>query len=170
MRTVAPLLRKLLREQRWSLSFGALMLFLFVALGTYLYTTFGDMNQIVLDRVSPQLVAGFLGGLAGGASPLETWLITLFVHPMVFTVFSVVVVAVSSRSLAGEIDRGTVDVLLACPVPRWALVLSSVIFLELAVTGLTLVCLAAMWTGLSVGEIEAPQSLHRFLLVGLSLW
>lgn len=169
MRLLLVLLRKVVYEQRWTLFLCLLMVGIFTTLGTYLYTTFGDTSMAAMSRISPQLVTGLFGGLFGGLSPLEAWLMTLFAHPLVLTLFSVVVIAISSRSLAGEIDRGTIDLLLSCPVPRWQPVIAAGLMLLLALAAMTAVVWWAMGLGMALGGIEPPASLAAFRWVAVNL-
>lgn len=162
--------RKILREQRFTLLSCFALLGLFFTLGTYLYTTFGHLSMQALTELSPELLQALLGGMLGGIDPLETWLVTLFVHPLVLTLYSVVAVAVAARSLAGEIDRGTVDLVLSCPVARWQMVVSASAVMLLSHAVMTLIVWRAMLFGLELGDIDPPASLPAFRLVALELF
>jgi ABC-2 type transport system permease protein len=146
------------------------MLGVFFTLGTYLYVTFGDTSMEALSRLSPELVTGIFGGLFAGVEPLEAWLLTLFLHPLVITLFAVATIAVAARSLAGEIERGTLDLLLAWPVPRSTLVLAAAATIQLVQGVMIATLLGAMRLGLAIGAIEPPASLGRFLWVTANLW
>lgn len=167
---LAHLIGKILREQRFTLSLCCLFLGLFFTVGTYLYTTFGQLTMEAMSRFSPEMLQGLFGGLLGGIDPLETWLVTLFVHPLVLTLFSVVAVAVTTRSLAGEIDRGTIDLLLSCPLPRRHLVLATTLVTLLAHLVMTGVVWLALHLGMELGSIEPPASLAAFRWVALNLF
>jgi ABC-type transport system involved in multi-copper enzyme maturation permease subunit len=164
------LIRKQLHELRWAMLLCWAMLVVFFVFGTYLYRTFGDTSAAAMARLSPQLVMGMFGGLLGGLDQLELWLMTLYLHPLVLTLFSAATIALASRGLAGEIERGTLDLLLACPVPRGALVAATSIAILLVQGILTGSALVAMRVGLAIGDIEPPDGLDRFLLVALNLW
>lgn len=170
MTLLAALVRKILREQRWTLALCCLFIGLFFTLGTYLYTTFGQLSMEAISRFSPELLQGMFGGLLGGIDPLETWLVTLFVHPLVLTLYSVVAVAVTSRSLAGEIDGGTIDILLSCPIPRWKLVAATTIVTMGAHVAMTLVVWLSLRLGMMIGDIEPPESLSELRWVAVNLF
>lgn len=164
------LARKILREQRWTLLFCFVLLGVFFTIGTYLYTKFGDLSMEAMTDLSPELMQTLLGGMLGGIDPLETWLVTLFIHPLVLTLYSVVAVAITARSLAGEIDRGTIDLVLSCPVPRWQLVVSTTAVMLLSHAVMTLIVWRALLFGLELGAIDPPESLPAFRLVALNLF
>ncbi len=170
MRVLALLFRKILLEQRATLMFCHALAALFVGLGSYLFVTFGEMNVEVMTRLSPELISSMFGGLLAGLTPLDQWLVTLFVHPLVMTMFSVLLVAVAARTLAGEIDRGTIDVLLACPVARWQLVAALVLYVLVVLTTMTLVVWTCMHVGLGIAELDPPDPVAPYRWVLLNLW
>ena len=170
MRVVLLLLRKVLREQRFTLLFCYVVATVFFTVGAYLFVTFGETNVDALGQVSPELISGIFGGLLGGLTPLDTWLLTLFTHPLVMTLCSVLVIATTSRSLAGEIDRGTVDLLLSCPVARWQPVAAVVMFLLVALTIMMALLWGSMHVGFRIGEIEPPSRLPAFGWVAVNLF
>jgi ABC-type transport system involved in multi-copper enzyme maturation permease subunit len=85
------------------------------------------------------------------------------------TLFSVAIVALTSRSLAGEVDRGTVDLLLACPVPRSLLVLACIAALSLV----TALFVSVVWWGMRLGlwlaGIDAGHLYPALYRVGANL-
>jgi ABC-type transport system involved in multi-copper enzyme maturation permease subunit len=167
---VLVLVRKQLWELRWALLFGWAMLVVFFVFGTYLYRTFGDTSAEAMARLSPQLVMGMFGGLLGGLDQLEMWLMTLYLHPLVLTLYAALTVALASRALAGEIERGTLDLLLACPVPRGSVVVAAALAIFLVQAAMTASTLVAMRVGLAVADVAPPDSVGRYGWVALNLW
>ena len=139
-------------------------------LGSYLFRTFGDTNVEIMSRVTPELLIGLFGGLFGKLTPLESWLLALYVHPLLLTLLSIVVVAICSRSLVAEIDRGTIDLLLSCPVARWKLVLATLVVVQVALVLLVLTVLTAMRLGLVLAGVALPESWPLFSWVTVNLW
>ena len=170
MKILWLLVLKVLREQRMTLAFCFVLLGVFFTVGVYLFVTFGDMQTQALSKISPQLIASMFGGLLGTMTPLETWLITLFAHPLVWMLHSVLIVAVATRSLAGEIDRGTVDVLLAYPVARRQLVTATLIVLVACLMLFGLELWLCMKLGFRIAGLEVPESLPAFRWVSLNLF
>ncbi len=169
MRMLLVLVGKIVSEQRFVLLFCFTLLGVFFTLGTYLFAPFGDTSMDMLSRVSPELLSGLFGGLFGSLTPLETWMMTLFTHPFVLTLFSVVVISVATRSLAGEVDRGTIDLLLSYPVARWQPVAACVVVLLGALLLQTLVLWLSFRAGLEIGGIEIPESLGSLRWVAANL-
>jgi len=62
-----------------------------------------------------------LGVDSSGAGVSEIAFAIAWSHPIVLTLLSAHAIMVCTRVLAGEVERGTVDVLLALPVSRWRL-------------------------------------------------
>src|SRR5262249_5371632 len=89
----------------------------------------------------------FFGGSPQGMDFLSTYLSIAFTHPLVLLVLCVFSIAVASNALAGEIERGTIDVLLATPVTRLQFALASGAAFA---AGLGLLLLAH-WAGLRLG-------------------
>ncbi|HVS62424.1 MAG TPA: ABC transporter permease subunit [Thermoanaerobaculia bacterium] len=170
MRVFLRLVAKLLHELRLAVILAWAMLGIFFTLGSYLYVTFGDTTIDSLSRLSPELVTGIFGGLFAGVDPLEAWLLTLFLHPLIITLLAAATIAIAARSLAGEIERGTLDLLLAWPVPRPTLVLAAAAAIQLVQIAMVTTLWWAMRLGLVIGGIEPPDSLGRFVWVAVNLW
>jgi ABC-2 type transport system permease protein len=71
-----------------------------------------------------------------------------YVHPLMQTLFCIWAIGRAAGAIAGEIDRGTMELLLAQPLPRYRVVLA-----HLCVDGLTIpmLCLS-LWAGTSFGS------------------
>jgi ABC-2 type transport system permease protein len=70
-----------------------------------------------------------------------------YVHPLMVTVFCVWAIGRAAGAIAGEIDRGTMELLLAQPLARWRLILAHLL---LDVVTIPLLCLA-LWAGNGIG-------------------
>ncbi len=167
--TLVVIVRKLAAEILRILVAIGLLLSVFFVLGTYLFVDFGDMNQMAISRMSPEMIAGIFGGVLQGLEPLELWLVTLLLHPFLLTLLTVAVIAIATRSLAGEIDRGTIDVLLSYPIPRWHLPLAAALVQFFAVTTLVGVALGSVGLGLRLAGLEL-SSWPAFAWVAFNLW
>ena len=121
----------------------------------------------ILTRVAPEPgQAGFLAPLAamipkqilammGGELALASARGVIafgYVHPFLLTLLSAWTIRVTSAALAGELGRGTMDLLAARPVPRPAHVLSAWL---VTVAGLSILALAA-WAGSAIGVQLRP--------------
>ncbi len=99
----------------------------------------------MMARVPPQLLA--IAGSDMGALTPGGFLGIGYGHPFIFLLLIAWAVRVSSGALAGEIGRGTMDLLAARPVPRWQHVVAA----YLAVAAGVAVLAAAAWAGTAIG-------------------
>ena len=82
-----------------------------------------------------------------------------YVHPLVQTIFCIWAIGRASGAIAGEIDRGTMELLLAQPLPRYRLVLAHLLVDAITIPTLCLF----LWTGTClgtwiVGEIKPEET------------
>jgi ABC-2 type transport system permease protein len=70
-----------------------------------------------------------------------------YVHPLMQVVFCVWAIGRASLAIAGELDRGTMELLLAQPVPRWSVVAAHLLT---DVIVIPLLCLS-LWAGTALG-------------------
>ena len=118
--------------------------------------------MFILTRVAP--APGELGFLATVATMVPKQLLAMaggelafasargviafgYVHPFFLTMLSAWTIRVTASALAGELGRGTMDLLAARPIPRSAHVLAAWLA---TVGGLGILVLAA-WTGTAIG-------------------
>ncbi len=172
------LVRKLLRDVRPSLFAVGTLLLLFQAL-------WAKITQRIVGEIAP-----FLGVLTGGKTDsLKNFATVLFagpgkviqtliggetiqldnamdmlsigyVHPLMQTVFCIWAVGRAAGAVAGEIDRGTMELLLAQPLARYRLILAHLCVDLLTIPALCLCLWAGNWLGYwLVGPIhvEVPE-------------
>ncbi|MBL8800099.1 MAG: ABC transporter permease subunit, partial [Planctomycetia bacterium] len=70
-----------------------------------------------------------------------------YVHPLMQTIFCIWAVGRASGAIAGEIDRGTMELLLAQPIPRWRLIVAHFCVDWLVIPLLCLSLWAGNWLG-----------------------
>jgi ABC-2 type transport system permease protein len=148
---------KTLRETRRALAWWALGLVALVALMVSVYPSVRDnpgLNKLVQDY--PQAVKGFVafGGQVDYASApgyLGSELFA-FVVPLLLIVAAI---GAGARAIAGEEERGTLDLLLANPLSRRRLVLEKLAALAVELTLLALV----LWVALLVGTNAAGMDI-----------
>ena len=85
-----------------------------------------------------------------------------FLHPFFLALCSAWVIRVGAGSLAGEIGRGTMDVLASRPVPRWALVATAAIAIGVGLA----VIVSVAWTSSSIGLRLRPS----LGITGADIW
>jgi ABC-2 type transport system permease protein len=74
-----------------------------------------------------------------------------------------VVIATTSRVTAGEIERGTADLLLTLPVRRSEVYISATLFWLLASLLLSMCPLVGLWIGISIFETKEVVFIVRFV-------
>lgn len=94
-------------------------------------------------RTQPEFVA--LSGLAG-------YLSLGFSHPIYFVLTSTVLIALITRSLAGELESGAVQIALARSVSRSAIYVSRLLAVALAIISISVITFAGMVAGILVGK------------------
>lgn len=126
----------------WAIGSAALAAFYLA-----LYPALGDMGQMqaLIDAMPAEIRAVFMQegmdlGTPAGYLNMELF---SFVLPLVVAGYGV---AVGSAAIAGEEERGTLDLLLANPVPRWRIVVEKCLAL---VVGMVVV-VVSMWIGLAL--------------------
>ncbi len=104
-----------------------------------------DINQM-LEMAPKELMAAFVGELTDMTSPTGylNSQIFFFLGPLLLIIFAL---GQGSAALAGEEERGTLDLLLANPVSRARVVAEKLA----ALVTMTLILAAALWAGLALG-------------------
>lgn len=146
-RRTAALVGRLWRQHRVALLTMAVGLAVFELVITRVAPTPGEVGFLSgLFAMLPPQVAAMAGGELALASPRGV-IAFGYLHPFFLALFSAWTIRVASGALAGEIGRGTMDLLAARPVPRSAHVLAAWVMIAagLAVLG------GAAWTGTAIG-------------------
>jgi ABC-2 type transport system permease protein len=150
----------------------------------YVLPTFSAQFSSQMLRVEflRNVIQAMLGtDLAEGVGP-QLFVAIAWVHPVVLALVWAHAIIVCTRVPAGEVDRGTIDVLLGLPVSRWGLYLSETV--GWLVSGIVLLVLGA--AGNAVGTLlvadtslrpEPPRvalvvinQLCLYLAVGAAAW
>jgi ABC-2 type transport system permease protein len=144
-------LRHTIRQVRRPLGVLTLAVGAFCYLVLFASTSFtGQAPNIPFLRSPPKAVTAFLGGSADFFHPAG-WLATGMMHPVMLALLTAAALLVSAGSVAAEIERGTIDLVLTRPVGRLPFLLAKALASILAVT-------AAQAGGL-VGVLAARQTI-----------
>ncbi len=157
---ITTLVRKLLRDVRLGLIIVALLLGAFqclwarvtrsVSLDLWSYLAalvpFEELQKKIFEGPG-KIVQTLIGGETIDFRHLQDMLSIGYVHPLTQTILCVWAIGRAAGAVAGEIDRGTMELLLAQPITR-----SSVILAHLVVDALTIpvLCLS-LWAGTCLG-------------------
>lgn len=166
MSVVFALVRKNMLDSRWLLAicssalFGLCWLFVYVA------------HRIELSiQNATRSPMGMLRGLGGSSMDFSTAAIEMafWNHPFVLLIFAIWAISRGSISVAGEIEKGTMDLVLSRPVGRSAFLAAQVLT---AILGLVIMA-AAMMAGNLVGShyhtLIAPASASTLAKPALNL-
>lgn len=183
------LVRKLLRDIRVAWLIAAVLLFLFQLLWSRITSRVTQeilpamqalgmqlplLQAILMGRDAlGQLVQSIIGGESIALDRPADMLSIAYVHPLVLTILCIWALGRAANAIAGEIDRGTLELLLAQPIRR-----TQVILAHLSVDAIVFPFLAAvMWTGtyfgtswmglqeLEMGRIDPTRFLPALLSV-----
>jgi ABC-2 type transport system permease protein len=163
------LVRKLLRDLRWALLVTALLLGLFQVLWAKVVERIvGDLaplieslaqlggttletirNEVIFKGPAGKAIRTLIGGEQVNLDRAMDLLSIGYVHPLMVVIFCIWGVGRAAGALAGEVDRGTMELLLAQPLPRSRLVVAH--FLLDAIT-IPLLCLG-LWAGNGIGAL-----------------
>jgi ABC-2 type transport system permease protein len=168
------LLRKLLRDLRVPLLVVALLLCAFQCLWAKITDRISNdlMDKLLWlgagRNVSPQeieatifegpgkIMRTMMGGEMISLFNTADMLSVGYVHPLMLTVFCIWAIGRASGAIAGEIDRGTMELLLAQPVPRYRVVLTHFGVDLLTIPILCLSLWAGNWLGIHLFEVRQP--------------
>jgi len=98
-----------------------------------------------------------------GEVSMTVLLAVCFTHAMVLMLSWAVVIATTSRVTAGEIERGTADLLLTLPVTRVEIFVSTSVVWVIASLLLAVCPMIGLWLGLQVFETEEAVVIGRYL-------
>ena len=159
------ILRKTLRGHRLALvSLGLALMGLGVLIPST-FNTFGGGGEDLIHQM-PRGVQAFLktqGDLLPILGP-EGYVAIGYRHPIYIVVIAAFTIAAVS-TLAREIEKGTVFLLLARPLPRYHLVLAKGAGLLVGLVALLGAALAGTALGVTITDLGQPVRLSRFLLI-----
>jgi ABC-2 type transport system permease protein len=157
MNALFSLIRKNLLESRWML--GALVLALFWLSWAFVFAT----------RKTEESAGEVLGGarmrmfraMGGPAMDFSTGAIemTYWKHPIFILMFSLWAIARGSGSVAGELERGTMDLVMSRPVSRTSFVASQMAVGLIGIVLMVAAMVAGNLAGTRYNTLESPPSL-----------
>ena len=158
MTAFLSLVRKNLLESRWML--GSLTLALFWLSWLFVHVAY-RIEKSIREEMGGGGASRMLRGLGGSSMDFSTGAIEMafWNHPFILLMFSLWAIARGSASVAGELERGTMDLVMSRPVSRTSFVASQV---AVGLIGMVLM-VAAMLLGNLAGTrfntLESPPSL-----------
>jgi ABC-2 type transport system permease protein len=166
---------KILRDLRWPLLLVGLLLFLYQLLWAKIVDrVIGELlpaftPHIPMDLIKRKLFEGpgkllqnLIGGEGIGLDKALDLLSIGYVHPVTQTIFSMWAIGRGSGALAGETDRGTMELLLAQPIPRRQVVLTHLAVDLITIPALCASVLLGTLIGTSAFGLRDEAEVHRF--------
>lgn len=171
MRVFVTLIKKGLLDGRWMLGLSSVALFglswLFVLVAGRIETTIASAQA---EGRAPRM--GMLRGMGGSAMDFSTAAIQMafWNHPFVILTMAIWVIARGSAAVGGELERGSMDIILSRPVSRTTYLVSQT---AAALLGLAML-IAAMILGNIVGgrvvHLENPVPFRVLLKPAINLY
>lgn len=145
----------------------------FALLLAYIFQAFGGLEGLgqLVDLV-PETMRALLQAQGGLATSIDGWLAGGYRHPVFLVAISAFMIGTSSRVVAGEVERGTILLILARPLIRWRFLLGKTGAIILGLMVVLFLSWAGTWTGvLIIGESSATDFavLLRVLFNALAL-
>lgn len=155
---------KVLRDLRWPWTGAAFLLILFEGfwvkitdrvtnevipgIARKLAQTFSvqDLLKIVFDG-SGKLFQAVLGGESIDVSQTSDLLSVGYVHPLPTTILMIWALGRGASAIAGELERGTMELLVAQPIARWKIITSQMMVDLVTIPGLAMCMLLGTWLG-----------------------
>lgn len=111
--------------------------------------------QLLQLRFIRTIVQALLGTDLGEVIGPETVVAFAWVHPVVLAITWTLAIVLCTRVPAGEVDRGTVDVLLGLPVSRWSVYLAETFVF--AAAGIVMIALGLLGHRLGLMSVAPAQ-------------
>ena len=149
----------------WGLALGALG-GLYVAI----YPVFADQPGVeqVINSMPQEMKDLFGFGESTGFESVEAFLATEMLNFIVPLALSFFPILVASSALAGAEEDGTIDVLLANPLPRWQLVVGRFLAAAILLLGILAIMGFLMWITALVADVDL--SVGSAAAGSLNLW
>ena len=152
-----PFFLSALKSHRSTALIWGAFAFAFAVLVMYLYPTFENMALDYLELMPEQLLraVGLEGIIAGGGFTLELYVTSEFLGwwPVVVTIYAIFTMG---GTVAHEVDKGTMDLLLSQPLRRYQVVSSKFVVFVLGLAFIQLISFAGLIVGLLLIDTTAP--------------
>lgn len=175
---------KVLRDLRWPWVGAAFLLVLFE--GFWVKITDRVTNEVIpsiLKKISAKdlftilfegsgkLFQAVLGGESIDISRTADLLSVGYVHPLPQTILMIWALGRGASAIAGELERGTMELLVAQPIPRWKIITSQLMVDLVTIPGLACMMLFGTWLGTEVVPLpNADLGLYwRAVVLAISL-
>ncbi len=156
MTVALALIRKNLIDSRWMLAAIAPSLFGL----TWLFVHIAHRIEAGMREMGGGRSAGMLRGLGGSSMNFSTAAIELafWNHPFVVLLFAIWAIARGSGAVAGEIEKGTMDLVMSRPVARPVFLVAQVASAAIGILALAASMIAGNLVGTRYNTLETPAT------------
>jgi ABC-2 type transport system permease protein len=126
----------------------------------------GGMGQLI--DLLPDAVRGFVGSSELDLLTPNGMLAVAYNHPLTKLMLSVFAVGLAANAIAGELQKGTLDLVLARPIRRYRLLLGSGLTLLVVACALGGVMLLGTFIGAQMSDIAAEVQWESFGFLALN--
>jgi ABC-type transport system involved in multi-copper enzyme maturation permease subunit len=153
------MLRRTLIGQRVGIGAVSVGLFAISLIIVHTFRALGGAEVIeAFFEMLPDGIKALLRAQGGIATDAEGYLAADYRHPLYLVAIGAYVVGASVGAVAREIERGTVLMLLAAPIPRWRYLAAKVGALAVGVVVIALASWAGTWVGLLMTGLEGVRA------------
>ncbi len=156
----AALFRKTAHEHRWATLITAVTMAAFAIVIVHAFASIPwEMTHVWLEIPwIARLLQALTGARLDEVLSINTLGAFAFVHPFLLAVVWGYIVMSATRTVCGEIDRGTADLLLALPLSRWRVYISVSLWVFLCCP----IFMACLWYGIWVGDrtTDLPEDMR----------
>jgi ABC-2 type transport system permease protein len=138
------------------------------ALGALYAALYPSMSKLLEEYVqqAPESMQRWLGDIQGPISP-EQWMGMEFLNLLVPVALPFLVMLIGARTIAGNEERKTLDLLLANPLPRLRVVLGAVGTMAISLAGVLVVTWLLTYIASAIAQVDLPPGHLAMSLVAL---
>jgi ABC-type transport system involved in multi-copper enzyme maturation permease subunit len=164
------LFHKTAYEQRWTTSIllGACVLIPIVFVHAFVAFPWEQMSGVLQVPFVKMMIRVLTGAELEDTFHVEAMGAFAFVHPVMLAISWTCVVVSATRVMAGEIDAGTADLLLALPVTRLGAYVSVTAWVLLCAPALAAAAWLGVWIGTHTADMPEPLDVWWLRLVAVN--
>jgi ABC-2 type transport system permease protein len=171
MRAFVAMVNRQLTESRWFLGIAAAALFGLSWLFVFAAGRIEARLRRATDPVEAMRGAGFVRALGGKSADMSSTSleVAFWKHPFIILIVLSWAVSRGSASVAGEVERGTMDLVLSRPVSRSAYLAAQALAAIVGIVVLGAAMVAGNLVGSRFNTVESPPGLAALCLAASSL-
>jgi len=155
-----------LLNYRTGIAITSLGLFGISLLIPYTFQALGGLETAQeMYALLPDSIKALLKAQGGFSSDATGYLAADYRHPIYLVTISAFMIALASGAVAREIERGTIIMLLACPIARWRFLLAKTGSMLTGLMILLVSCWMGTWLGTVITGLADTVGMTIFVLV-----